>query len=106
MLVEEAVEDDNSVVYLSASKMEELELFQGDIVLLRGKKRKETAAMVFTDDTLDGKHDGKIRVNRVIRNNLRVHLGDIVSVQALEDIKHGERIEVLPIDDTIEGVTG
>ena len=42
----------------------------------------------------------------MVRNNLRVRLGDIVSVHACSDIKYGTRIHVLPLDDTIEGVTG
>jgi transitional endoplasmic reticulum ATPase len=42
----------------------------------------------------------------VVRQNLRVRLGDIVSVHACTDIKYGKRIHVLPIDDTIEGITG
>merc|ERR1719337_768780 len=45
-------------------------------------------------------------MNRVVRNNLRVRLGDVVSVSACSDIKYGKRIHVLPIDDTIEGLTG
>ncbi len=42
LLVEEAVNDDNSVVALSQDKMDELQLFRGDTVLLKGKRRKET----------------------------------------------------------------
>jgi transitional endoplasmic reticulum ATPase len=42
----------------------------------------------------------------VVRNNLRVRLGDVVTVHHFPDIKYGKRIQVLPIDDTIEGVTG
>ena len=42
----------------------------------------------------------------VVRNNLRVRLGDIVSIHPCPDIKYGRRIQVLPIDDTVEGVTG
>lgn len=45
-------------------------------------------------------------MNKVIRNNLRVRLGDIVSVNQCPDVKYGKRIHVLPIDDTIEGLTG
>ncbi|KAF4525325.1 hypothetical protein B566_EDAN013186 [Ephemera danica] len=41
-----------------------------------------------------------------VRNNLRVHLSDLVSVQACPDVKYGKRIHVLPIDDTVEGLTG
>jgi transitional endoplasmic reticulum ATPase len=43
---------------------------------------------------------------RVVRNNLRVRLGDVVSVSACPDVKYGKRIHVLPIDDTIEGLSG
>lgn len=48
----------------------------------------------------------KIRINKVVRSNLRIRLGDVVSVHACTDIKYGTRIHVLPIDDTIEGLTG
>ncbi|XP_067928334.1 transitional endoplasmic reticulum ATPase-like [Watersipora subatra] len=103
LLVEEAINDDNSVVSLSQAKMDELQLFRGDTVLLKGKRRKETVCLVLSDDTVPQE---KIRMNRCVRNNLRVRLGDIVSIQACPDIKYGQRIHVLPIDDTIEGLTG
>merc|ERR1719421_1327348 len=48
----------------------------------------------------------KIRMNKVVRKNLRVRLGDVVVVQACPDVKYGKRIHVLPIDDTVEGITG
>ena len=40
MIVEESVGDDNSVVSLSQAKMDELQLFRGDTVMIKGKKRK------------------------------------------------------------------
>ncbi|XP_038049607.1 transitional endoplasmic reticulum ATPase [Patiria miniata] len=103
LIVEDAVNDDNSVVSLSQAKMDELQLFRGDTVLLKGKKRRDTVCIVLSDDQLA---DDKIRINRVIRNNLRVRLGDIVSVQACPDVKYGKRIHVLPLDDTVEGLSG
>merc|ERR1719264_2419169 len=42
----------------------------------------------------------------VVRKNLRVRLGDIVSVHACGDVPYGKRVHVLPFDDTIEGITG
>lgn len=42
----------------------------------------------------------------VVRNNLRVRLGDVINIHPCPDIKYGKRIHVLPIDDTIEGLTG
>ena len=59
--VEEAANDDNSVVALSQSKMDELELFRGDSVLLKGKKRKEAVCIVLSDDTVSAE---RIRMNR------------------------------------------
>lgn len=45
-------------------------------------------------------------MNKVVRSNLRVKLGDIVSVHQCPNVKYGKRIHVLPVDDTIEGLTG
>jgi len=45
-------------------------------------------------------------MNKVVRSNLRVRLGDVVSVHACPDVKYGKRVHILPVDDTIEGVTG
>ncbi|CAF4596293.1 unnamed protein product, partial [Rotaria socialis] len=42
LLIEESRNDDNSAVALSQAKMNELLLFRGDTVTLRGKKRRET----------------------------------------------------------------
>merc|ERR1712151_29322 len=83
--------------------MEELNMFRGDNVLIKGKKRKDSVCIVLADENLD---DSKIRLNKVVRKNLRVRLGDIVSVHACGDVPHGKRIHVLPLDDTIEGITG
>jgi len=103
LVVEEALNDDNSVISLSQAKMEELNLFRGDNVLLKGKKRKDTVCIVLADENLE---DSKIRLNKVVRKNLRVRLGDIVSVHACGDVPYGKRIHVLPMGDTIEGITG
>jgi len=103
LFVEEAVNDDNSVISLHPATMEKLQLFRGDTVLLKGKKRKDTVCIVLHDDTCE---ESKVRMNKVIRNNLRVRLGDIVSVNQCPDVKYGKRIHVLPLDDTIEGLTG
>lgn len=103
LIVDEAVNDDNSVISLSAKKMEDLELFRGDTVLIKGKKGKETVAIVLADDTVD---DNAIRMNKVVRKNLRVRLGDVVAINPCQDVPYGKRIHVLPVDDTIEGVSG
>merc|ERR1719213_521415 len=85
------------------AKMDELQLFRGDTVLLKGKRRKESVCIVLSDDTVS---DEKIRMNRVVRNNLRLRLGDVVAIQSCPDVKYGKRIHVLPIDDSVEGLSG
>jgi len=103
LLVEESSNDDNSVVCLSQAKMDELQLFRGDSVLLKGKRRKETVCIVLAVDNCT---NDKILMNRVVRNNLRVRITDFVSVQPCPDVKYGARVHILPIDDTVEGLTG
>jgi len=103
LLVEEAINDDNSIITLSQAKMDELQLFRADSVIVKGKKRRETVCVVLSDDTCPNE---RVRMNRVVRNNLRVRVGDIVSIQPCPDIKYGKSITVLPIDDTVEGLTG
>lgn len=83
--------------------MDELQLFRGDTVLLKGKRRKETVCIVLSDENCS---DDKILMNRVVRNNLRVRLSDVVAIQACPDVKYGKRVHILPIDDTVEGLTG
>jgi len=96
-------EGDNSCVMLSGAKMEELELFRGDTVLVKGRKRHETVCIAIANDETD---DSKIRMNKVVRKNLRVKLGDVVSLHAVGDVKYGEKIHVLPFEDTVQGITG
>ncbi|QCE14531.1 cell division cycle protein 48 homolog [Vigna unguiculata] len=103
LIVDEAVNDDNSVVTLHPETMEKLQLFRGDTVLIKGKKRRDTVCIVLVDEHCD---EPKIRMNKVVRANLRVRLGDVVSVNQCPDVKYGKRVHILPIDDTIEGVTG
>ncbi|KAL2914028.1 AAA ATPase cdc48 [Polyrhizophydium stewartii] len=103
LIVDDATNDDNSVCCMSTATMEALQLFRGDTVLLKGKMRRDTVLIVMNDDEVE---NTKIRVNKVVRNNLRVRLGDVISVHPCVDIKNGQRIHVLPIDDTVEGLTG
>lgn len=44
-------------------------------MLMKGKKRRETVCIVLSDDSCS---DEKVRMNRVVRNNLRVRLGDVI----------------------------
>ncbi|KAF7985776.1 hypothetical protein HWV62_393 [Athelia sp. TMB] len=103
LLVDETSSDDSSVATLNPATMEILQLFRGDTIIVRGKKRRDTVLICISSDDVE---EGRIQMNKVARNNVRVKLGDIVNVHACPDIKYGKRIHVLPIDDTIEGLSG
>lgn len=62
LVVDDATNDDNSVVCLSKAKMDELQLFRGDTVLLKGKKGKDTVCIVLFDENTE---DCNIRMNKV-----------------------------------------
>ncbi|OMJ83515.1 hypothetical protein SteCoe_15547 [Stentor coeruleus] len=103
LIVDEATNDDNSVAVLSQAKMNELNIMRGDSIMIKGKKRKDTICITLVENELD---DGKIRLNKVVRKNLKVRLGDLVSVHPVPDIPYGKRVHILPIDDTIQGISG
>mmetsp|Transcript_11602 Transcript_11602/g.20607 ORF Transcript_11602/g.20607 Transcript_11602/m.20607 type:complete len:807 (+) Transcript_11602:2296-4716(+) len=103
LMVDEATSDDNSVIAISPAKMEELDLFRGDVVSIKGKRGKDTVCVVLAEDDCE---DHQVKMNKVVRKNLRVRLGDVVTVTACPGVEFGKRIHILPIDDTIEGVTG
>ena len=71
--------------------------------MLQGKKRKDTICIVLADDTCQ---ESKVRMNKTVRKNLRVRLSDVVSVHQCPDVKYGKRVHILPVDDTVEGITG
>jgi transitional endoplasmic reticulum ATPase len=64
LVVDDALNDDNSVVCLSPAKMDELKLFRGDTVLLKGKKGRDTVCIVLSSDDTE---DANIRMNKVRR---------------------------------------
>ncbi len=108
LLVDDTVSTDDemehSTVTMSTKKMDELSLFNGDTVLLKGKKQKSTLAIIEGDDAL--KTDDRIQMSKVIRSNLRLRLGDTVTVTAFPDVKYAKTLHVLPFEDTINGLTG
>jgi transitional endoplasmic reticulum ATPase len=103
LMVDDVTNDDNSTIAMSPAKLAELKIYKGDPVLLKGKKRHETICIALADAKLE---DGKIRMNKVVRKNLRVRLGDVVNVKACPDVPNLTKIHILPIDDTIEGISG
>lgn len=68
LLVDDSIDDDHSTVTIDAAKMEELGLFNGDTVLLKGKKRKTTVAAVNSDESIAV---SRVQMTKVVRSNLR-----------------------------------
>ena len=102
LFVDEAVNDDNSCIALHPTTMETLQLFRGDTVLVKGKRRRDTVCIVLADETCE---QSRVRMNKIVRKNLRLRLGDLAGVYPCPDVPYGQRIHVLPIDDTIEGLS-
>ena len=103
LVADEPKNDDNSIVCMHEAKMKELKIFNGDPVILRGKRRNETLCIAIRDNTID---QTKMGVNKVVRNNLRVRLGDLVAVRPAPEVPNLKKLHVLPYKDTIEGLTG
>ncbi|OJI99273.1 hypothetical protein ASPVEDRAFT_507992 [Aspergillus versicolor CBS 583.65] len=99
----DAVNQDNSVITLSANTMEVLQLQSGDTVLVKESRDKTTALIVISDNKME---DGYACVNHVVRNNLGIKHGDIVRVYPCDDIKYAKHIAIRPVLDTMEGFTG
>jgi transitional endoplasmic reticulum ATPase len=103
LIVDQSTMDDNSVIHLSPKKMEQLNFFRGDVVQIRGKRSKTTICIALADESCD---DCNVRMNKCVRKNLRVRLADLVTVTAAGDVPYAKRLNVLPLDDTIKGVSG
>jgi len=103
LIVDDSATDDHSTIAVDPIKMQELGLFSGDSVLLRGKKRKTTVAIVGSEDSVSL---SRVKMTKVVRSNLRLRLGDTVTIEALPDIKYAKSVSVAPFQDTIEGLSG
>ncbi|RLN42506.1 hypothetical protein C2845_PM01G02720 [Panicum miliaceum] len=106
LVVEEAkatTDKYNSICTLHPATMEKLSIYRGDVVLLKGKRRRDTVCVALPDEECG---EGKILIGKVLRSNLRVRLADVVSVHPCHDAQYGARVHVLPLDDTVEGLSG
>ncbi|KAB2089079.1 hypothetical protein ES319_A03G039400v1 [Gossypium barbadense] len=87
-VVDEAVDDDNSVICFHHDTIDSLQFFHGNTILIKF----QSFLINFTSSLLCS-----FRI-------LRVRLGDVVSVHLCADIPYANRIHILPIDDTVEGL--
>lgn len=103
LIADEPRNDDNSIVCINEAKLKELKIFNGDPVLLKGKRRHETLCIAVRDNTVPVE---KMGINKVVRQNVRVRVGDLVSVRAAPQVPNLKKIHILPYADSIEGLTG
>ena len=103
LIVENPSNDDNSICLMNEKKMKELEIYNGDPVLVKGKRRNKTLLIAIRENNLD---EQKVAFNKVVRNNLKTKLGDLCTVTSVNECPNLKKIHVLPYADTIEGITG
>jgi transitional endoplasmic reticulum ATPase len=63
--------------------MKELKIFNGDPILVKGKRRNTTLLIAVKDNRLT---NSKVGVNKVVRGNLKVKIGDLVTVKPAEAV--------------------
>jgi transitional endoplasmic reticulum ATPase len=68
LIVTSVNNDDNSIIALLENTMHTLQLFRGDTVLIKEKKRKVTFLIVLA---YNGLNNRSVRIGRIIRYNFR-----------------------------------
>ncbi|CAL5972420.1 Cell_division protein 48 [Hexamita inflata] len=103
-MVDDWAEGDQSRVQVNPAKLEALGIFQEDPVLIKGRFKKQTHAIVIASEDCD---PTKIKMCKQIRKNCNVNVGDIISLHAAADsLQYSKKIKILPFSDDIKGVTG
>jgi transitional endoplasmic reticulum ATPase len=100
----------HSVVGMTAAAMEELGLFEGDTVAIKGKRGRKTMASVAILDAADvsvlkdgaGKPLSAIGMTTDAMKNVAVRAGDTVTVTAAPNVKFGKAILILPYRDSLK----
>src|SRR3989338_4430357 len=95
LIVEDTTDEDNTIACISPELCEMLDLFRGDTVMVKGKRNKSTV-MVVMDYAEEFGAECKVKLNKVARKNLRVKLGDTITLNPCKNVKFGNRIHVLP----------
>lgn len=76
---------------------------KGDIIRLIGKKNKDTVVTVLPDESLEVE---AVAMTKIVRSNLRIKLGESVSIEPSKAIKYAKNVVIAPYIDTVYGMTG
>jgi len=95
---------DNSIIALNPTRMDEIGLFNGDTVLVHGRRSKKTVCVVVPDEELEV---GSARLPDCVRKAIKVKLGeDRVKIAQFPDIRNAKRVHVVPFKDSVAGFDG
>ncbi|XP_058082886.1 cell division control protein 48 homolog D-like [Magnolia sinica] len=64
LVVDEATNDDNSIISLHPDTMDKLQLLRGDTILIKGGKKRNTICIALADDKCG---EPKILMSKVVR---------------------------------------
>ena len=102
-------EGGHTVVGMTMSAMEELGLFEGDTVSIKGKRGKKTMASVAVVDASDitaladgSSESGAIGMSADTMKNAGVRAGDKVTITPAPDVKFGKSVLVLPTAESLQ----
>ena len=99
LIVQEYDSEERSCVFMNYEKMDELLLNYGEVILLKGRKGKESACIVLPDDAVSKRAIG---INWVIRNILQVRVGDVVTITNGANTKCEKKIRLSPTRNSVE----
>ena len=72
------------------------EVFEGDIVVLRGKMKRKMYCVVLVNDDIS---NGEIICNDVVRKNLKARLGDRITVRPVDSAPSAQKVTIARIED-------
>ena len=97
-----SADQEGGTATMHPSKLAELGMMPGDIVRLKGKRDREALCVLQESKALA---EDAVAVAAVTRKNLMLGLGDSTKAYRCDDVKHAERIQILPFDDAMGGLT-
>ncbi|KAG0417028.1 Cell division control protein 48, partial [Dictyocoela roeselum] len=92
----------NFHIGINRAMIEKHELSRNDYILVKGKKRSECVFVIQEAECADS----DVLLTRESRNNLKGRLGDLVKIYEIPNIMKLSFVEMIPIKETIEGITG
>jgi len=91
----------DSCVILSINKLAQLGISKGGHVLVTGKKGHKVLCIVIENETIS---DEKIGMNKLLRDNLKIEIGEFVTIHKQTRVPELTKIYIAPVAETVEGL--